>query len=83
VWSEGLSEGHECVRLIIQDGGPNDLDGMTDGVIRDPGTLAVPASEKVVIRSKGGSVSVWWLALLSLLPLSGAWQRRRGQWSRG
>jgi hypothetical protein len=80
VWSEGLSEGHECVRLIIQDGGPNDLDGMTDGVIRDPGTLAVPASEKVVIRSKGGSVSVWWLALLSLLPLSGAWQRRRGQW---
>ncbi|MGM0554704.1 MAG: cadherin-like beta sandwich domain-containing protein, partial [Pseudomonadota bacterium] len=41
-WTDGLSEGDHCVRLIIEDGGPNDRDGERDGVIRDPGTLATP-----------------------------------------
>ncbi len=44
-WQPGLNSGHSCVRLVIEDGGPNDWDGEADGVIRDPGTLAVPAAE--------------------------------------
>lgn len=40
-WSSGLSVGHSCVRLTIEDGGPNDDDGVANSVIRDPGVLAV------------------------------------------
>jgi hypothetical protein len=29
------------VQLTVQDGGPNDADGAADGVIRDPGGVAV------------------------------------------
>lgn len=42
-WSTGLSAGHSCVRLTIEDGGPNDDDGVANSVIRDPGVLAVAA----------------------------------------
>ena len=38
----GLSPLHECVQLLLEDGGPNDADGAADGVIRDPGGVAVP-----------------------------------------
>ena len=43
----GLTAGHHCVQLGIEDGGPNDADGNADGIVRDPGgaaVLAVPAS---------------------------------------
>ncbi|EKE87623.1 InlB B-repeat-containing protein [Idiomarina xiamenensis] len=42
-WTPGLSAGHGCVRLFIEDGGPNDDDGQVNGSIRDPGVLAVEA----------------------------------------
>lgn len=32
-----LRSGDYCVRLTIEDGGPNDADGLRNGVIRDPG----------------------------------------------
>lgn len=38
---DGLNAGHQCIQLRIEDGGPNDGDGLTDGTIRDPGGLAV------------------------------------------
>jgi uncharacterized repeat protein (TIGR02543 family) len=73
-WQPGLNQGDACVRLIIEDGGPNDLDGAMDGVIRDPGTLAVSVSEAVSVRSKGGSLG---LVLLGLLGVGiGGWLRR-------
>src|SRR5690606_9314524 len=53
-WTAGLNPGDACVRLTIQDGGPNDLDGNADGVIRDPGALAVAESAEAV--STGSSV---------------------------
>jgi hypothetical protein len=40
-WSIGLSEGHWCVQLTIEDGGPNDDDGLANGSIDDPGGVAV------------------------------------------
>jgi 6-phosphogluconolactonase (cycloisomerase 2 family) len=39
-WMEGLVQGFDCVRLTIEDGGPNDADNTANNVIRDPGVLA-------------------------------------------
>jgi VCBS repeat-containing protein len=40
-WTIGLNEGHWCVQLTIEDGGPNDDDGLANGTIVDPGGVAV------------------------------------------
>ncbi|MDX2321571.1 MAG: DUF4347 domain-containing protein [Moritella sp.] len=40
-WVEGLQENHWCVQLQIQDGGPNDDDGIANGTIIDPGGVSV------------------------------------------
>jgi uncharacterized repeat protein (TIGR02543 family) len=53
VWEEGLIEGQDCVRLVIEDGGVNDMDRQANGVIADPGTLAVPAGGKIRVTSTG------------------------------
>ena len=37
----GLSEGHFCVQLTIEDGGQNDTDRQANGVVKDPGGVAV------------------------------------------
>ncbi len=39
----GLNAGDNCVQLTLQDGGPNDADGLANGSIRDPGGVAVAA----------------------------------------
>ncbi|WP_108944586.1 beta strand repeat-containing protein [Shewanella halifaxensis] len=40
----GLIEGHHCIQLIIEDGGPNDADGLINRSVEDPGYIAVEAS---------------------------------------
>ncbi len=40
-WIAGLTEGHWCVQLTIEDGGSNDDDGIANGSIVDPGGIAV------------------------------------------
>ena len=40
-WQSGLSAGHWCVQLLIEDGGPNDADGLANGSIVDPGGIGV------------------------------------------
>lgn len=37
----GLTPGYDCVQLTIQDGGPNDTDAEANGVVCDPGGIAV------------------------------------------
>ena len=37
----GLTEGYFCVQLIIEDGGPNDTDGLANGIVKDPGGVSV------------------------------------------
>ncbi|MEW6982225.1 tandem-95 repeat protein [Colwelliaceae bacterium 6471] len=37
----GLTEGHWCVQLSIEDGGPNDADGEMNQSVDDPGGVAV------------------------------------------
>ena len=39
-YSPGLKAGNYCVQLIIEDGGPNDTDGLADGMVCDPGGIA-------------------------------------------
>ena len=37
----GLTAGDNCVELMIEDGGPNDADGVINGTLVDPGGIAV------------------------------------------
>ncbi|WMN90024.1 Ig-like domain-containing protein [Vibrio parahaemolyticus] len=39
-WTSGLTEGDWCVQLTIEDGGPNDDDGVANGSIADPSGVA-------------------------------------------
>jgi DNA-binding protein len=40
-WTAGLTEGHWCVQVTVEDGGPNDADGIANSAIVDPGGVAV------------------------------------------
>jgi hypothetical protein len=44
-YTQGLTEGDWCVSLVIQDGGPNDGDGLVNQSISDPGGVAVAISD--------------------------------------
>ena len=59
-WSIGLNEGHWCVQLTIEDGGPNDDDGLANSSINDPGGVSVmltdntpPEAQADIVRVKG------------------------------
>jgi hypothetical protein len=41
----GLNAGDYCVQLTLQDGGPNDADGIANGEIFDPGVLALQGNQ--------------------------------------
>lgn len=41
-YQAGLTAGHNCVQLVIQDGGPNDADGAANGTVVDPGGVSAP-----------------------------------------
>src|SRR5690606_10870277 len=64
--------GHLCVRLSIEDGGPNDGDAADgpNGVIKDPGGVGTPKGQVVAGQGSGaaspGSLLVLVLAVLWL-----------------
>ncbi len=64
-YRSGIAPGDRCVRLTIEDGGPNDGDGDIgpNGLIKDPGGVATPKGEVTV---GGGSGSFSGAALLVL-----------------
>ena len=64
----GLNSGDYCVQLLLEDGGVNDADGQANGVIVDPGGIAIKAPVRVERSGGGGSSD---LVLLLLLLLSG------------
>jgi large repetitive protein len=69
-WQSGLTEGHWCVQLTIEDGGPNDDDGIANGTIVDPGGVAVPFSSNTLPLAAADSYNLQWnqsheLAVLS------------------
>ena len=70
-YTSGLTEGHYCVLVSIEDGGPNDADGTANGQVVDPGAIAV-AKPETEVNVKGGSSggSMEWFFLIALLSVS-------------
>ncbi|WP_053094149.1 S-layer family protein [Cellvibrio sp. pealriver] len=70
-WTSGLTAGHMCVQLTIQDGGPNDDDGLVNSAVVDPGAVSQakaveppePKPPKEVKTSGGGGAAGAWLLL--------------------
>lgn len=71
-WAAGLLAGSDCVRLTLSDGGPNDADGVVNGVIRDPSAPAVASDAAVPEAPSGESAGNGGLLFLVLLLLAGA-----------
>jgi len=70
LYQEGLIIGSLCLRLFIEDGGANDSDAIANGVVDDPGGMALIPNSIIVIdkdpeKSSSGSIS--YLLLLGLL----------------
>ncbi len=68
---DGLQPFADCVRLTLSDGGPNDADGVADGVIRDPGgvALAEAAADDGAAPVSGGAFMGFGLLLVAVLRL--------------
>ena len=74
-WEPGMTAGHFCLQLTLEDGGPNDADGEVNSAISDPGAVGVliPVSATSLttttsIHSSGGG-SIGWAMLVMLLLL--------------
>lgn len=75
-WTSGLTAGHMCVQLTIEDGGPNDDDGLVNSAVVDPG--AVSEAKEVVeppveppkppkeVKTSGGGGAIGALLLIAL-----------------
>jgi hypothetical protein len=76
-YQPGLTPGHLCVQLSIEDGGPNDGDGADgpNGIVKDPGGVGTPRGE-VVAGQGSGAAGPWWL-LVPALAAALWWRRRR------
>ncbi|MFN3713354.1 MAG: putative Ig domain-containing protein [Alcanivoracaceae bacterium] len=78
LWLTGLTVGHDCVKLQLTDGGPNDADGRVNGVIRDPSGPAVrrasplPGEAPTGVANSAGA----WLWMLGVLMVV-LWRRRQ------
>lgn len=78
-WEPGLIAGYRCVQLTLEDGGPNDADGLVNSAIADPGAVSslkpvippvVEPTPPTQIKSKGsGAMHGVWLVLLGTLLL--------------
>ena len=51
-YTPGLTAGHWCVLVTVEDGGPNDADGLVNAAIVDPGGVAVPVSSNKLPQAK-------------------------------
>ena len=71
-WMQGLTQGDRCVLLQISDGGPNDADGLPNGIVVDPGAPGVVSG-----GGGGGGTSDLWFLLLMLLVSTLAIRRRQ------
>ncbi len=72
LYVEGLTTGDVCLRLLIEDGGVNDADGIANGSIDDPGGIAIVSNETLTKEAtpkteSSGSISFSWFMLLFIL----------------
>jgi len=70
-YQTGLTEGHYCLMMLIQDGGANDADGLANGTVVDPGGVAtaVPAPPPTKSGGGGGGSIFWMLWIVVLVSL--------------
>jgi len=54
-YKAGLLAGHYCVQLTIEDGGPNDMDGLANHLIQDPGQFGKIVSAVTDISNSNSS----------------------------
>ncbi len=86
-WSDGLTQGHYCMRLSITDGGLNDADGQSNGVVVSTATTVTYAGINSDLVEGGCSMSTtpkglknhadWLLVMLSLIWLGFVVRRNR------
>ena len=80
LYIDGLNLFDNCLQLTIVDGGPNDLDGVSNGVIKDPGSVGVELEdpETPSVKKGGGYLHPWMLIVfVTLGGLLIAIQRKR------
>lgn len=80
-YQDGLTEGHWCVQLTIEDGGANDADGSVNNSVDDPGGVtqmpavdpppAAAGSKNEKWLSGFGQVNLQWLMFIVLTGLVG------------
>lgn len=87
-YTPGLTKGDNCIQLTIADGGGNDADGLANGQILDPGTVAAINTGTEANLSSGCSISGQpsslknhseWLLLLAAMAWLGLSARHRKQ----
>jgi len=49
IYTEGLTEGDNCIQLQIEDGGPNDIDFLVNGSVEDPGLIVVEKTNSLPV----------------------------------
>lgn len=59
-YKQGLTAGHWCVQLLINDGGPNDQDGLVNAAIADPGGVAVFITDNTKPVAVDDSIQLPW-----------------------
>jgi len=57
-YEQGLIVGNNCIELLIKDGGENDADGLANGMIEDPGVLAVEVQNQAPVINLSNSMQV-------------------------
>jgi len=70
-YQAGLTEGHYCLMMLIQDGGANDADGQANGTVVDPGGVATPVpappATPPATSGGGGGGSIFWMLWIVVL----------------
>ncbi|MBU1310169.1 MAG: tandem-95 repeat protein, partial [Gammaproteobacteria bacterium] len=59
-WLPGLTAGHWCVQLTIEDGGPNDDDGLINAAVVDPGAVSMQRSDNSKPVANADSYNQQW-----------------------
>ena len=77
-WTAGLTAGSYCVQLTLEDGGPNDADGVVNASIADPGAVSVSTADDTA-EDEDGSGSVGGAGLLALWALQRYRRRERAK----
>ncbi|MCF6309872.1 MAG: hypothetical protein L3J19_05295 [Sulfurimonas sp.] len=76
-YTVGLTTGHDCIQLTIQDGGDNDADGLANAEVKDPGGVFGGFIALGSSGGGGGSFSLYSLLVLGLFSMGTLLARRK------